>query len=257
TGQEQHGQEVQESPPEPGRAELGPPVAPGAVMHGDLGHLEAAPRREHRDEAVKLAVQADLLHDLSPVDLEAGVEIVEPHAGEPARHPVEESGRPGLGARILTILLPAGYEVDAILEAAEELGDLRRIVLKIGVQGHDDVALGLAKSDGEGRGLAEVSPELEPSDPRIFDGELLDQLEGAVAAPVVDEEDLIRTTEAFERLGQLAVEDTQAFHLVEDRQDHRDLDLLHLGVLPRSRCVNAYGQSSTVTVKSSLPLPAV
>ena len=84
-----------------------------------------------------------------------------------------------------------------------------------------------------------------------------DQLKGAVAAPVVDEQDLIRTTEAFERLGQLAVEDAQAFHLVEDRQDHRDLDLLHPGVLPRSRSVNAYGQSVTLTVKSILPLAVV
>ncbi len=51
----------------------------------------------------------------------------------------------------------------------------------------------------------------------VLDGQLLDQLEGTVTTAVVNEEDLVRTTEAFERLGQLAVEDTQAFHLVEDR----------------------------------------
>ena len=33
--------------------------------------------------------------------------------------------------------------------------------------------------------------------------------------------------------------------------------LVTLGVLPRSRCCNAYGQSVTVAVKSTLPLAAV
>ena len=221
--------------PRQSRAEpnLDRPYCRGAMVHGDLGHLEAAPRGERRDEAVELPVQADLLHHLPPVDLEARVEVVEPDAGQAARDPVEEPGRPGLGPRVLAVLLPARHEVEPVLEAGEELRDLGGIVLEVGVEGDDDRPPGprgsrrparrpcrsSAGAGGRGRG-----------DPRSVSFSM--QLEGAVAAPVVDEEDLVRTTEALERLGQLAVEDAQAFDLVEDRQDHRDLDLRHPGRPP-------------------------
>src|SRR5262249_31122685 len=155
--------------------ELGPPISPRAVVHGHLGYQEAAPRGEDRDEAVELPVESDLLHGLPPVDLEAGVEIVEPHAGEPAGYPVEESGWPSLGARVLAILLPTRHEVESVLEAGEQLGDFGRIVLEVGVEGHDDVALRLAKSDGQCRGLAEVPTELDASDVGVLDGQLLNQ----------------------------------------------------------------------------------
>ena len=164
-GQEQHGQEVQEAAPEAGRSELRSAVPARTMVDGHLGDPEAAPGGERRDEAMELPVEPELLDHLAPVDLEARVEVVEPDAGQEAGDPVEQPGRPGLGPRVLTLLLPARYQVEAVLEAGEELRHLGGIVLEVGVQGDDDVSLRLAEAHGQGGGLAEVASELQAADP--------------------------------------------------------------------------------------------
>ena len=116
--------------------------------------------------------------------------------------------------RVLAVLLPARYEVESVLETGQKLRDLRGVVLEVGVQGDDDRPPSLTEAHGERGGLAEVAPELEAPHPGILEAQLLDPLEGAVAAPGVDEEDFGPPTEALERLGQLAMEDAQAVDLV-------------------------------------------
>ena len=52
----------------------------------DLADAEAARRRQHRDEAVQLAVQADLAEHLGAIAFHAAVVVVQPDAGQPADH---------------------------------------------------------------------------------------------------------------------------------------------------------------------------
>ena len=51
-----------------------------AMVDGQLCDAEAAVVREHRDEAVQLPVEAQSVHDLRAVGLEAAVHVVEAHA---------------------------------------------------------------------------------------------------------------------------------------------------------------------------------
>ena len=65
------------------------PVARAAVLarpvvDGQLRDAEAAVVREHGDEPVQLAVDAQAAHDLGSVGLEAAVEVVQPQPREAA-----------------------------------------------------------------------------------------------------------------------------------------------------------------------------
>ena len=87
---ERHREEIEE----PAEVALHPVPAPavlaGAVVDGHLGDPEAPVAREHRDEAMQLAVQPQLVRDLAPHRLEAAVHVVQPDTGDPSRHAVED-----------------------------------------------------------------------------------------------------------------------------------------------------------------------
>src|SRR5207244_2424624 len=87
---ERHRQEVEEATQVALDAVAGAAVLAWAVVHGQLGDAMAAVVGEHRDEAVQLAVEAQILEDLGPVSLQAAVEVVQPQARDAARHPVED-----------------------------------------------------------------------------------------------------------------------------------------------------------------------
>ena len=76
------------------------------------------------------------------------------------------------------------------VELVEEAGDLGGVVLEVGVEGEDDVASGGLEAGGEGGGLAEVAAEADGADAGVGGGEPADGGPGAVAAAVVDEEEL-------------------------------------------------------------------
>ena len=58
------------------------PVLPGPMADHDLADAEAAGMRQHRDEPVQLAVDADLLEHLAAIELEAAVVVVQVAAGQ-------------------------------------------------------------------------------------------------------------------------------------------------------------------------------
>ncbi|MCZ7687015.1 MAG: hypothetical protein M5U28_53045 [Sandaracinaceae bacterium] len=77
----------------------------------------------------------------------------------------------------------------------------------------------------ERRGLAEVAPETDETDGGISRGEALDDLRRPVAAPVVDEEDLVGLPDACEDGGNLLVELLESALLVEEGNDDADARL--------------------------------
>ena len=77
----------------------------------------------------------------------------------------------------------------------------------------------LREAGGERRGLTEVAPELDHADARVRLLDASQNLERSVRAAVVDEQDLVRTSPALERVGELAVKRLEIVRLVVDRDD--------------------------------------
>ena len=82
---ERDGQEVEEPAQVALDAVARAAVLARAVVDGQLGDAVAAVVREHRDEAVQLAVEAQAVDDLGAVGLEPAVHVVQAHAGEQRR----------------------------------------------------------------------------------------------------------------------------------------------------------------------------
>ena len=106
----------------------------------DLADPEAPGMRQHRDEPVQLAIDADLTQHLAAVELEPAVMIVQAAAGQTADHPVEDAAGIDLVPGVVPGLLPAADHVIALVELCEEQGDLGRVVLKVAVEREDQVA---------------------------------------------------------------------------------------------------------------------
>ena len=110
----------------------------------------------------------------------------------------------------------------AAVERLEQPRHLERVVLQIGVHGDDVGAARGAEARGERRRLAEVAAQAQAPHPRVGGRERLDRLPRAVAAPVVDEDDLDVEAVAPGGLGDLAVKLLEARALVADGDDDGD-----------------------------------
>ena len=64
----------------------------------------------------------------------------------------------------LRLRLPAGDEIEALVELGEHLRDLGRIVLEVGIDRHDEVSARLEESRLERGGLAEVPAQVDDDD---------------------------------------------------------------------------------------------
>ena len=210
------GQEIEESLDESGDPILGAAELARAVVHDDLGDLEASLVGQDGDEAVELAVERDLVEDLAAIGLEAAVVVVELAAGQAADEPVEDPAGADLVPGVVPGPLPAADDVVPFVELGQEPGDLGRVVLEVAVEGEDDRALRRPEARRERRGLAEVAAEPDAPDPRVGRDRVPDHPPRAVAAAVVDEEELGRPEAVrLDRSGQLGVEGGQALGLVD------------------------------------------
>jgi len=139
---------------------------------------------------VELAVDVELLHDLAAVGLETTVVIVKAHPCRSAHGGVPDAARQHFVPRVVAPALPSAHQVAAAIQGLQEAGDLRRVILEIGVHRDDDFPAGSPEARIEGRGLAEVPAEADPANPPVGLSLSADRLPSAVRAPVVDEDDL-------------------------------------------------------------------
>ena len=193
-----------------------------AVVHRDLGDAVALVRGEDRDEAVQLAVQPHALDDLGAVGLQPAVHVVQPHTGDERVRPVEHAREQAPRQRVVAAGLPAGNEVEALVELREELGDLGRVVLEVGVDRHDDLAARLEESRLERRGLSEVPTEPNHDHVRVLVVQTGQHGAAPVGRAVVDEDDLERLPSRLECRSDLTVELLERGFLVEQRDDDGD-----------------------------------
>ena len=200
------------------------PFSAGAVTDLDLGDRNAHGAGDGGNEPVELAVEVDALDDLPAEGLERTAVVVELDPREAGDEPVRHDGRePARQEPVLPVLPPARNDVVSGVDLGEQGGDVRRIVLEVGVQGDDDVPPGEIEPRGQGGRLAEVPPEPDDADPRVARPEALQGLERAVRASVIDEDDLVGPPESGADPAELLIELGEALLLVEDGDDQRNL----------------------------------
>ena len=136
------------------------------MVDRDLGDAKAAIGGEHRDEAVELPVQPHALQHLRAIRLQPAVDVVEVHAGDGAGRPVEDAGEESSQDRVVPSRLPAGDEVEALVELREHLRDLGGIVLEVGVDRHDELAASFEEPGLQRGSLPEVPAEVDHHDVR-------------------------------------------------------------------------------------------
>jgi hypothetical protein len=120
------------------------------------------------------------------------------------------------------VRLPAGDEVEALVELREQPADLARVVLAVAVDGDDDVTLGLREPGLQRRRLAEVSAQADDADVAVGGVEVRQRRERAVGRAVVDEDRLPARTYVPERVGELGEQRPDAQLLVSHRDDDAD-----------------------------------
>ncbi len=129
---------------------------------------------------------------LFPVELEAAVVVVQAAAAHAADHPVEDPAGIDLVPGIVPGLLPAADHVVALLELGQKSRNLGRVVLEVAVEREDHVAPGGLERRREGGRLAEIAAKPDRAHPRIAPGQRGQDGPRAVAAAIVDENELDR-----------------------------------------------------------------
>ena len=169
-----------------------------------------------------LAVQARLAHDRRAVRLQGAAVVVEADAGHAADEPVRDPRRQLAGEAVLPVLPPAADDVVALVELLEQPPDVGRVVLEVAVHRDDDSPRAWSKPAA----IAAVWPKFRrswTSEPPVARGERGELRVGAVAAAVVDDDDLVRAPELVERVDELASSGSTFVLLVVDRDDDRQL----------------------------------
>jgi hypothetical protein len=147
---------------------------------------------------------------------------VELQAGRSPDDRVEDPRDEPAPPRVAPLRLPAGDQVEALVELREQPRDLGGIVLEVGVDRHDDVAGRVPEPGGERGRLAEVAPEAHDTDVLGAAVQPGERGERPVDRPVVDEDGFPRPVQRVERARELVVEQLDAPILVVDGNDDRD-----------------------------------
>src|SRR4029453_17216842 len=155
---EPDGHEVEEATQVALDAVVGPPVLPRSVVDRQLGDAISAVVGQYREEAMELAVDPQVSRDLASVGLQAAVHVVQAEARHSPDDAVEDARGQSAGERIPPPGLPAGDEVEALIELREETWDLGWVVLEIRVDRDNDLAGGMPEAGGERHRLAQIGP---------------------------------------------------------------------------------------------------
>ncbi len=111
TGQKTDGQQIQKTLGQSRPSVFGLAPGSGAVIHSDFADSVSVGGGQDRDKPMHFAVQFDVIKNLSPVDLEATVVIVEFDPGQPADQFVEHFRRQGFADRIVANFFPTADQI--------------------------------------------------------------------------------------------------------------------------------------------------
>jgi len=222
SGQHRHRQQIEKALEKTRESVLADAAGPGPVQRRDLSDVIAAGRREYRDEAVELTIDAKILGHFAPHDLEPADMIVQPDAGQPSNHLVEHPRRVNLVPRVVSNPLPAADQVEAFVELGQQTRHFLRGVLHVGVHHEDHVTAGGGETGHQGRRLATVAPEPQAADALDALGKRYDLLPARIAAAVIDQDDFDFQSVAGRHVTDLRNEPVQRVDLVVHRHHNAD-----------------------------------
>jgi hypothetical protein len=179
---------------------------------------------ERRNERRGLVAAVDLLDDVARVRPQHAAEIRQLHPRDHGRDAVDGSRGQAAEQRVLSPLPHAANHVVALGELVQELRDLLGRILQVGVEGDHHVSVHVLEGRQESLVLSEVARELEHADairPRAR--RLLENLERAIPASVVHEDQLVGRSPAVHHGEQAREQLGQAALLVVDGDDDGDL----------------------------------
>ncbi len=174
------------------QAVFGVAVQARVVPHVHLGHAGALYAGQHRNEAVHLAVEVEVLGHLQPEDFERAAVVVEVHARQPANEGIGNSaGDFAQQHSILPIAPPSRHYVPtARLQFVAHGQDVERVVLQIAVHRDDVLPPGSGNARRHGRGLPVVAVEDQQADVAV--GQLLDAGHRAIGRAVIHQNQFVR-----------------------------------------------------------------
>ncbi|MPL95279.1 hypothetical protein SDC9_41449 [bioreactor metagenome] len=218
-GEPRHEVEIEADEPE--KTVLRRAVLPLVVPHGDLHGIDRELLGQGGDEGGALAALVDDVDDVPPVPPEHAAVIVQTETGDPVGDGIDDPGRHLAEFRVLPVLPDRPHHVVPLVDLRHDPGDFLRGVLKVGVEGDDDIPTGVVESGHDGHVLAEISVEVDdPDGLRVRFVKFVEHLEGPVPAAVVHEDDFMGTVHSLKGRPKAGKKMGKAFFLVVDRYDH-------------------------------------
>ena len=193
------------------------------MVEVDLDGAGACGEDERLGELLLADDAEDGSERIAGVGVVGAAEVGDVGRGEAAQHPVDELRGERASPGVFAPLAPAGCDVRAVRHGADQLREVRRLVLQVSVHRDDDVAARADESRVHRRVLAEVALEAHSLDPRVARVESLDRRPGAVARAVVHDDHLERARVALEDLDGLGHDLLYGSLLVEDGHDEGDV----------------------------------
>lgn len=192
-----HGDQVVEAFEEPVADTIfGNPVRPGIVADRNLGDGEAVHDGQGRKKTMHAGKKLQLVHHGAPENFQRAAGIVHPVAGHGAAHGISNARGELSDEIVVAGGAPAAHQIE-LPRQRQHLLDVGGIVLKVAVEGNDQVAGGMFEPGVEGGGLPVVPVEVQDADSRIGLLQLIQQFAAAVAAAVIDIHELERRCVGF------------------------------------------------------------
>ncbi len=166
-----------------------------------------------------------MLHDIPSVAFQGATVVVQVDTTDPTDQAIGKvRGKPSGEPAILAVLSPAVDHVVTFFELLHDAGDILRIILKIRVQGNDDLSPGIIESGGNGGGLPEVANELQDTHPLIQGGQALEFLGAPIGASIVDEKDFATGFPGDQTLLEAIIKGFESLEFVKNGNDDGELN---------------------------------
>src|SRR5262245_59412419 len=131
------------------------------------------PGSEGGNEPMQLAVQRDLLENLTTVRLESCSKVVDIHSAQLRHHPVRDSGgNPAQPEVVDALLTPTADDVVALADLLDKHRDIGGIVLQVAIHGDDVLPARVIKSRGQSGSLPEVAAQFHHCHAAVDRGDL-------------------------------------------------------------------------------------
>src|SRR5579859_736823 len=194
------------------------------VANGNLANRRSVPGRKRGNKPVQFAVQGHLVDDFAAVGLERRPKVMDIDAAELCHQPICAARRKAAHHKVVDALLaPSAHDVIALCDLFQEKRNVIRIVLEIAVHRDQVVAGSVIESSGEGRGLTEVSAELDHRHATIDGRDLAEQMEGKIGASIVNKDQLKALGIGFHHPFQAVIENGYVLLFVMEGDHNRIL----------------------------------